>query len=181
MPMDELIQKILAGEHGAATVFYKKYAPGVRRLLLSRLPSEADAEDVLQDVFLAAFDSLSMYRGEAKPLSWLYAIARHEVADFYRKRYVRELVEKTSPLFEELIETVETPEKTWDRSKVRRRFFAAYTSLQQQYQDVLSYRYELSLSVKEIAERMKMSFKATESLLYRARSAFAIAYEAATE
>lgn len=179
--MDELIRRILIGEHGAATLFYKSYAPTVRRFLLSKLPNESDAEDVLQEVFLAAFDSLPMYRGEAKPISWLYAIARHEVADFYRKRYVRELVEKTSPLFEELIETVETPEMAWDRSKVRKRFFVAYTSLHQQYQDVLSYRYELSLSVKEIAEKMKMSFKATESLLYRARSAFAVAYETATE
>lgn len=179
--MDNLVRAILEGKKGAATLFYKNYAPKVRRFLLSKLPSEADAEDVLQEVFLSAFDSLPMYRGEAKPLSWLYAIARHEVADFYRKRYVRELVEKTSPLFEELIETVETPEMAWDRSKVRKRFFAAYTSLQQQYQDILSYRYELSLSVKEIAEKMKLSFKATESLLYRARSAFAVAYETTIE
>ena len=98
------------------------------------------------------------------------------MADFYRKRYVRELVEKTNPLFEELMEKVETPEKVWDNTKIRARFFATYKSLNQSYQDVLSYRYELSLSIKEIALKMKLSFKATESLLYRARTAFALAY-----
>lgn len=179
--MEKIVQDILSGKKGSATQFYKSYVPKVRRFLLSKLPAESDAEDVLQEVFLSAFDSLPMYRGEAKPLSWLYAIARHEVADFYRKRYVRELVEKTSPLFEELIEAVETPEKSWDKSKTRKRFFEAYKSLQRQHQDILSYRYELSLSVKEIASKMKMSFKATESLLYRARSAFAVAYETTTE
>lgn len=179
--MEEIVAQILRGEKGAATRFYQRYSVQLRRFLAGKLPRTEDVEDVLQDVFMAAFDSMPVYRGEAKVISWLYAIARHEVADFYRKRYVRELVEKTSPLFDELLETVETPELAWDRSKARKRIFAAYRSLQQQYRDVLSYRYELSLPVKEIAERMQLSFKATESLLYRARSAFAVAYQAYAE
>ena len=174
--MDTLVKSILNGEKGEATRFYREYATKLRRFLVSKLPSEADAEELLQDVFLSVFDSLPIYRGECSITSWIYSIARHEVADFYRKRYVRELVEKTNPLFEELMETVETPEKVWDKTKIRARFFATYKSLNQSYQDVLSYRYELSLSIKEIALKMKLSFKATESLLYRARTAFALAY-----
>lgn len=174
--MDTLVRSILVGESGAATCFYRLYAPKIRRFLMSKLRDETDVEDLLQEVFLAAFDSLPTYREEATVLSWLYSIARHEVADFYRKRYVRELVEKTSPLFEELIETVETPERVWDKEKIRRRFVRVYKSLSSSHQDILSYRYELSMSVKEIARKMKLSFKATESLLYRARSAFANAY-----
>lgn len=174
--MDQLVSDILAGKKGAATAFYRQYAPKLRRFLAAKLPSEADAEELLQDTFLSVFDSLPIYRGECSIVSWIYSIARHEVADFYRKRYVRELVEKTNPLFEELMETVETPEKVWDKAKVRARFFGAYKSLNQSYQDVLSYRYELSLSVKEIAVKMRLTFKATESLLYRARVAFSLAY-----
>lgn len=179
--MDHLVKAVLEGEKGAATRFYLRYSAQLRRFLTAKLPRAEDVEDVLQEVFVAAFDSLPVYRGEAKVLSWLLSIARHEVADFYRKRYVRELVEKTSPLFDELLETTQTPEVAWDRSKARKRIFAAYKSLHQQYRDVLSYRYELSLSVKEIAVKMKLSFKATESLLYRARSAFAVAYQAYAE
>ncbi len=179
--MDQLVSDILAGKKGAATAFYRQYAPKLRRFLAAKLPSEADAEELLQDTFLSVFDSLPIYRGECSVVSWIYSIARHEVADFYRKRYVRELVEKTNPLFEELMETVETPEKVWDKAKIRARFFGAYKSLNQSYQDVLSYRYELSLSVKEIASKMRLTFKATESLLYRARTAFSLAYEAYAE
>lgn len=174
--MDHAISDILDGKKGAATAFYRQYSPKLRRFLVAKLPSEADAEELLQDIFLAVFDSLPIYRGECSVLSWIYSIARHEVADFYRKRYVRELVEKTNPLFEELLETVETPEKVWDKTKIKARFFGAYNSLNQSYQDVLSYRYELSLSVKEIATKMRLTFKATESLLYRARTAFTLAY-----
>lgn len=175
--MELIVIEILEGKKGAASRFYREYSPKIRRFLLKKMPTERDAEDVLQEVFLSAFDCLPTYRGESRILTWLYAIARHEVADYYRKRYVRELVEKTSPLFEELLETAETPEKAWERSKMKARFINAYKSLTRSHQDILSYRYELSLSVKEIAEKMKLSFKATESLLYRARSAFAVAYE----
>ncbi|MBP9702208.1 sigma-70 family RNA polymerase sigma factor [Candidatus Woesebacteria bacterium] len=179
--MEQVIKEILKGKKGAATVFYREYSPKLRRFLVAKLPSEADAEELLQDIFLSVFDSLPIYRGECSVMSWIYSIARHEVADFYRKRYVRELVEKTNPLFEELMETVETPEKVLDKTKKRAQFFAVYKGLNQSYQDILSYRYELSLSVKEIAAKMKLTFKATESLLYRARTAFALAYETYAE
>lgn len=174
--MEQLVKEILAGKKGAATEFYRTYAPRLRRYLTVKLP-DGEVEEVLQDTFLSAFDSLSLYRGEASVLTWLRSIAHHEVADFYRKKYVRAAVEKTAPLFENIVSEVLSPEFVWEKQKIEKRFRAAYHSLSKQYQDVLSYRYELSMSVKEIAERMELSFKATESLLFRARLAFRAAYE----
>jgi len=177
--MENLIEEVLSGKKGAATRFYREYSPRLRRYLTVKLPEE-EVEEILQDTFLSAFDSLSLYRGEASVSTWLISIARHEIADFYRKRYVREVVEKTSPLFENMVSEILSPEFEWEKKKIEKRFFDAYRGLNKQYQDVLSYKYELSMSVKEIAERMKLSFKATESLLFRARGAFREAYEERT-
>ena len=174
--MDTLVEEVLAGKKGSATKFYKSFAPKLRRYLVSKM-SEVDVEEILQDTFLSAFDSLSLYRGESSVSTWLISIARHEVADFYRKKYVRRVVEKTAPLFDNMVSEMFTPEFAWEKDKVEKRFFSTYRALSTQYQDVLSYRYELSMSVKEIAERMKISFKATESLLFRARLAFRESYE----
>jgi len=174
--MDRLIEQIKLGKKGAASEFYRAYAPKLRRYLLTKLP-EGEIEEILQDTFLSAFDSIALYRGECSVSTWLIAIARHEVADYYRKRYVRVAVEKTSPLFESMVSEVMSPEFVYEKKKMERRFASAYKSLSRQYQDVLSYRYELSMSVKEIASRMEISFKATESLLFRARVAFRVAYE----
>lgn len=174
--MEHLIERVIRGERGAASAFYKVCAPKLRRYLQSKLP-EGEVEEILQDTFLSAFDSIALYRGESNVTTWLISIARHEVADFYRKRYVRAAVEKTSPLFENMVSEVMSPEFVYEKQKIEKKFFAAYRSLSGQYQDILSYRYELSMSVREIAERMEMSFKATESLLYRARLAFREAYE----
>lgn len=176
--MEQLIQEVLEGKRGSATKFYREFAPKVQRYLRGRLGQDQDVEDILQDTFLSAFDSLPLYRGESSVSTWLLSIARHEVADFYRKRYVRAVVEKTAPLFEEMVTEAETPEFAMKKKNLRGKFLKVYRGLSRQHQDVLSLRFEMGMSVKEIASRMKLPFKATESLLYRARQAFAVAYAA---
>ena len=173
--MDTLIEEVLKGKKGAATKFYRAHAPRLRRYLLSKL-DEFEVEEILQDTFISAFDSLALYRGDSSVITWLISIARHEVADFYRKKYVRKVVLQTSPLFENIASEIMSPEFVMKKHTIEKRFFKAFKSLASQYQDVLSYRYELSMEVKDIAERMDLSFKATESLLYRARTAFKFAY-----
>ena len=174
--MEKIAEKVLKGEKGAATAFYKEFAPKLRRYLNTKLP-EGETEEIIQDTFLSAFDSLPLYRGESSVSTWLISIARHEVADFYRKRYIRQAVEKTAPLFESMVSEVLSPEFVLEKKKIEKKFFSTYRSLSKQYQDILSYRYELSMSVREIAEKMGLSFKATESLLFRARLAFREAYD----
>lgn len=174
--MEKIVKEVLEGRKGAATAFYKAFSPKLRRYLVLKLP-EGESEEILQDTFLSAFDSLPLYRGESSVATWLISIARHEVADFYRKKFVRVAIEKTSPLFENLVSEMNSPEFVMRKEKIEKRFFGTYRSLSKQYQDVLSYRYELSMSVKEIAERMDLPFKATESLLYRARLAFREDYD----
>ena len=174
--MEKMVEEVLSGKKGSATRFYKEFAPKLRRYLMAKLPGE-EVEEILKDTFLSAFDSLPLYRGEASLSSWLISIARHEVADFYRKKYVRLAVEQTSPLFENMVSETLSPEFIYEKKKIEKKFFKVYHSMNQQYQDILSYRYELSLSVKEIAQRMDLSFKATESLLFRARLAFRTEYE----
>lgn len=176
--MEQLIQDVLEGKAGAATRFYREFAPKIKRYLQGRLGQEQDVEDILQDTLLSAFDSLPLYRGEASISTWLLSIARHEVADFYRKRYVRAMVEKTAPLFEEMVTELETPEFALKKKNLRGKFLRVYRGLSKQHQEILSLRFEMGMSVKEIAERMKLPFKATESLLYRARQAFELAYAA---
>lgn len=175
--MEKLVEQVLAGEKGAATRFYRQLAPAVKRYLVGKLPGYEEVEEITQEVFLSALDSLALYRGEASLATWVLSIARHEVADYYRKRYVRRAIEVTSPLFDSILADIQTPEFDLKKRRLRTQFMSAYWSLNRQHQDVLSYRFELGMSVKEIALTMEMSPKATESLLFRARSAFRVAYE----
>jgi len=174
--MELVVKRILAGDEKAVREFYLTYSRDLRRYLETKLP-EDKVEEVLQDVFLAALDSLNLYQGKASLKTWLRSIARHEVADFYRKRYVRKAVELTSKLFEGIAEELETPEFVYRKQEMKMRIEKTMLSLNQRYREVLFWRFEIGMSVKEIAQRMNLSFKATESLLYRARKAFVLAYE----
>lgn len=175
--MESIVEEVLAGKKGAATRLYREYSPYIKRYLRAKLPTGADAQEVMQEVFLSVFDSLPIFSGKSTLKTWIYSIARHEVADFYRKRYVRRAVEVTGSLYEGVAVEMSTPEFEMKKSMMRERYNYAMGELNRKYRNVLVYKYEMDLSVKEIAERMNMTFKATESVLYRARMAFIALYE----
>lgn len=51
------------------------------------LSNKEEAEDLVQEVFLTAFRSFKSFRGDSQPLTWLYSILNHKVADAYRLKY----------------------------------------------------------------------------------------------
>ncbi len=71
-------------------VLYRDYAPRVYRLSRRILGNAADAEDVLQDVFLQVRQKLSTYRGESALGTWLYRLAVNTALAYRRRRAVRD-------------------------------------------------------------------------------------------
>ena len=68
---------------------FRDYSADVYRIvgrLLGQGATPADVQDVTQDVFLAAHRSLDRFRGESKPLTWLYGVASHVVLNYLRSR-----------------------------------------------------------------------------------------------
>jgi len=51
------------------------------------LSDRREAEDIVQDVFVAAFEAYPSFKGDSKPKTWLMRILQNKVADFYRKKY----------------------------------------------------------------------------------------------
>jgi RNA polymerase sigma-70 factor (ECF subfamily) len=62
---------------------YLKYAPMVHGILLARLPRE-EVQDVMQEVFLAAFRSIGTFREKGAIGGWLVKVARNQAANYYR-------------------------------------------------------------------------------------------------
>lgn len=57
------------------TQLYRQYGPGIRKLCLGYTGDAAKADDLLQDTFLAVWNHLETFRGEAKWSTWIYRIA----------------------------------------------------------------------------------------------------------
>lgn len=171
-----IIKRILKGDSGAVVAFYKSYSPKILRYLSKKLPGYEDAQELTNDVFLEAIDSLSILRKEKNISSWLYKIAHNKMVDFYRKKKIKSILLSQAPYLQIVANEISQPDFQFEKNKIRDRIEQALQNLSQKYRKILTLHYEEKLSVKELAATFNLSFKATESLLFRARQSFKFAY-----
>lgn len=170
------IKRILAGDSKAVREFYKSYSPRILSYLSKKLPRPEDAEDLTNDVFLEAIDSLSFLKRQENVSSWLYGIAHNKMVDFYRKRKIKSILLSQVPFLQIIAAEINQPEFQYEKNKIRDRIELALHSISIKYQKILRLHYEEKVSVKNLAKIFNLSFKATESLLFRARQSFKLAY-----
>lgn len=157
--------------------FYQTYSPKILRYLAKRLPTKLDAEEIMQDIFLEAIDSLPLFRGETTVLAWLYKIAHNKTVDFYRKRKIKTILLSQLPFLEIVSQEIHQPEFQYEKNRIRNRIEQAFALIPEHYEKILRLHYENGLKIKELALVFNLSPKATESLLFRARESFRQAYE----
>ena len=79
-----LVRRAREGDESAFASLYSRYARVIHGLLLARVPS-ADADDLVQDVFLTAWKGLDTLRDPAAFGGWISMIARNRATDFHRR------------------------------------------------------------------------------------------------
>jgi len=81
----ELVAAVLRRNRKSAAEFIARYTDTVYRYVHYRLIPRSDVvDDVVQEVFLAAWDNLDKYQGKSSLKNWLLGIARHKVENYYR-------------------------------------------------------------------------------------------------
>jgi RNA polymerase sigma-70 factor (ECF subfamily) len=175
--MASLLDRIKAGDSSAVREFYTATSPKLLRFLQRQLPRVEDAQEILNDIFFEAIDSLPLLYEDANLNAWLYRIARNKVADFYRKRKIKSLLLSQIPYIKLFTKELHDPEFQYEKKKIRERIEKTLTQLSERYQYILKMHYEEDIPVKDIAVELNLSFKATESLLFRARKEFQKVYE----
>jgi RNA polymerase sigma-70 factor (ECF subfamily) len=145
----------------------------VYKYVCSRLAPQIDrADDVVQDVFLAALQNLNAYRGQAVLESWLIGIADHKVKDFYRRRQRAPEPFETFDQNPEAVSFTPDFEGKIDSAFARKKVRGVLTKLPKTYRRILILRYWQECSVRTIARRIGKSEKAIERTLARARDQF---------
>lgn len=170
-------KRILAGDSKAVIQFYKSCSPKILSYLIKKLPRVEDAQELTNDVFLEAIDSLSMLRKEQSMFSWLYQIAHNKMVDFYRKKKIKSVILSQIPFLQIIANEINQPEFQFEKDIIRDKIEEVLYGLSYDHRIILKLRYEQEIPVKKIAEILNLSFKATESLLFRARQSFKLAYQ----
>src|SRR5258708_814218 len=168
----ELVAAVLSKDRKATAEFVGRYGDVVYNYVRSRLIPHTDrTDDLVQEVFVSAWQQLERFRAESSLHTWLLAIARHKVQDHYRA-----LLRQPAPL-EEWDDTpalISMPqfEDILDAEKLSVKVALTLAGLSEQYRAALLWRYWEDCSARDMALRTGKTEKAIERLLARARRAF---------
>jgi RNA polymerase sigma-70 factor, ECF subfamily len=164
----ELVTRLRAGDEGAFETFAEHYIAGLYRFALRRLDRDRElTREIVQSTVCKVIEKLDTYRSDAPLFTWMCAICRNEIAAHFRRAGRRP---KEVALLEDV---AQEPAETETAELVH----AALDRLPPTYARAMEWRYLDGLEVADVAQRLALTYKAAESLLSRARSAFRDAYE----
>jgi RNA polymerase sigma-70 factor (ECF subfamily) len=179
-----LIDRLRGGDTTALEGLMERFAPRVYRLAYGITHNEADAEEVVQDVFLSLFRKIDGFEGRAALGTWIYRITVNAALIKRRgKRVELEVfLEDHLPTFREdghregdrawlLADWSESPEEELLSDETRRMVRRMIASLPDRYRVVLLLRDLEELSNEETAEILGDSVASVKSRLHRARMA----------
>lgn len=185
-----LARRVLAGDEAAFRQFFDDHYGRLYRFALARLAGdEAAAEDTVQQSLAKALDKLATFKGESQLHTWLCAICRNTIADWYRRqgRYEdRVVLAEDLPGLRAAVESFRAPDdddpaRQAQRSEAARLIQVALDQLPRRYGNALEWKYVEGYSSREIAAKLGIGYEAAQSLLARARRAFAGVYGELTE
>jgi len=167
-----LIAAVLEKDRKATAEFVDRYAADLYSYVRARLAPQYDqVDDLVQEIFLAAWENLSQYRGTRSLGAWVMGIARHKLEDHYRLRLrAPESIDDGDqdpavfaalPEFHQLVQQEQMRKITW----------RVLSSLSEPDRLALIWRY-WEASAREMALKTGKTEKAIERLLARARAEF---------
>jgi len=179
----ELILRTAKGETAAFRLLVDRHAPAVLRYARALTESREDAEDIMQETFLAALRSAGRFRGEASVKTWLFVIARNSALRL--RRNASRSSDGDGASLEELGAAAgfgsEDPESLAIRAQNRRKLAGALESLRTEDREILLLRDLEGLAGQPTAEMLGLTMPAMKSRLHRARLKLAAALRAGGE
>lgn len=185
-----LVRRIRKGDEAAFRQVFDEYYDRLYRFALARAGTDRPAaEDLVQQTMSRAIQSLKSYRGEAQLQTWLFTICRNTIIDWKRKRGLDTssvVLAEDYPGIRAAVESYAAPDR--DDPVVRCQNYelsqivqVALDHLPKHYGDALEWKYIQGWSILEISNQLNIGQEATQSLLARAKKAFAEVYRSITD
>ncbi|GMU65653.1 MAG: hypothetical protein AMXMBFR36_19270 [Acidobacteriota bacterium] len=169
LPDRELARRVVAGEPELFELLMRRYNQRLYRVVRGVVDDDTEAEDVLQDTWVRAFEHLAGFRGEASIPTWVARIALHEA--WARMRKKRRFV-ALEPQREETLAAAagEDPEEAAATGELRTALERAVTALRPHERTVFLLREVEGQTTAETAEALELSEAAVKVRLHRAKA-----------
>jgi len=152
--------------------FYQKYYNSVRGFVSKRIGDEGTADELTDDILLAAYESLPNFNQKCSEFSFICAIAKHKIIDYYRKKKLKTILFSANPVFEEIADKAIGPERDVLKNELIGEIEATLEDVKEGYGKLLRLKYVEGWKTSAIATLTKLSVKAVESRLFRAKKQF---------
>lgn len=173
----ELIIAAQSGDFDAFSKLIGEHKDKIYRLALKLTNNREDAEDILQDTFLKAIDNIDKFRLESSFGTWLYSIALNH----FRSGVAKDKRMDLRPIEEYLPDSHNDgaanlfdwgdPHDHFEKKQIMEIIESGLAEMKYIYSAPFILRYMEDMSVKEVAEILKLSIPATKSRILRARLA----------
>ncbi len=174
----EIIQLIIQGDRNMYRKLVERYQPMVFRTCMGFLHNKEDADDLTQDIFIQAYQTLSGFKGDATFATWIYRITVNASLNKIRKSSKNLLMQRLESVFggeknKEFTFSIpdsENPENILILNEHREWVQNALNSLPEKQRTAIVLSKYDDLPQKEIAEIMNTTEGAVEALIQRAKA-----------
>jgi len=172
IPDEEIVERVRAGETALYEVLMRRYNQRLFRVAVSILRDDAEAEDVMQEAYVNAYQHLNQFAGLAKFSTWLTKIAVNEALARLRRRERiggESDLEANSRIMNNVTSGIPDPERQASDHQLRLVIEASIDSLPDMYRSVFVLRAVEGLSAAETAACLDIGEEAVKTRLHRAR------------
>jgi RNA polymerase sigma-70 factor (ECF subfamily) len=173
MTDEQVVERVLQGETALFEIIMRRYNQRLYRVARGILHDDAEAEDVMQDAYVRAYQHLRQFAGKAKFSTWLTRIAVHEaLARVERRSRMSALEDMTESAGESMTfaSREASPEQQTAAAEVKVLLESAILALPEGYRAVLMMRDIEELSTAETAESLDLTEENVKVRLHRARA-----------
>jgi RNA polymerase sigma-70 factor, ECF subfamily len=171
-----LVTAAKAGDYDAFEQLVNRYEHKIYRLGLNITGNAEDAEDVLQETFLKAFENLPRFREDSRFYTWIVRIGVNQALMKLRKRRTDRSVSLDEPIEDggeviprDFADWKPDPEELLGRTETREIMERAIQNLPVSFRTVFQLRDVEGLSTEETAEMLGLTISAVKARLFRAR------------
>lgn len=169
-----IIHSVLSGKKSDYALLWQKYNKQIYANVLKIVRSIDDADDIVQDTFLKAFNALHTYNQTFPFPAWLYKIASNTCIDYFRRKRIRpisiEQISRESGDIYDIIPDKSIPiDKNLIDKETKDELLKAVERLPSRYKECIQLRHFEELSYEEISLKMDIPLGTVKITLFRAR------------
>jgi RNA polymerase sigma-70 factor, ECF subfamily len=174
LPDEEVVARVLAGETGMFEIVMRRHNQRLYRVARAILRNDGEAEDVMQDAYVRAYEHLGQFAGRAKFSTWLTRIAVHEAFARQRRGNRYQELEPTSERegdpMDRFASLAQDPEQQASNAEIRRLLEEAIEKLPDAYRTIFVLRDVEDMSTTDAADILEITEDNVKVRLHRARA-----------